>query len=252
MSNESFKSSQNLRKAMEEAQRLTVMAPTPEPSSPNHSKYSSSPLPVLPDSGSSVLELLRSMSHTNEDDDHADQRDEDRQLNDIDEETQDANSLSGNETCQFQTTSSTPTSSKLPWNHIGSDKSESNPSTLTIQSDRKDLTLSQSSSTSTVVSKPLLNQSSKTESDPSPPSNESNVKPTLMDSLQLRTARHVKKAPSPPLPPAAGNIVSVEKVDQKGEVLSSMPSKSLVIEKTQGTSDKEVAQPRQADILFPS
>lgn len=60
MSNESFKSSQNLRKAMEEAQRLTVVSPTPEPS-PQHGKYSDTEITV--DSGSSVLELLRSMSN---------------------------------------------------------------------------------------------------------------------------------------------------------------------------------------------
>lgn len=62
MSNESFKSSQNLRKAMEEAQRLTVVSPTPEPS-PQHSKYSSMAITLPVDSGSSVLELLRSMSN---------------------------------------------------------------------------------------------------------------------------------------------------------------------------------------------
>ncbi|XP_057381258.1 transient-receptor-potential-like protein isoform X2 [Daphnia carinata] len=60
MSNESFKSSQNLRKAMEEAQRLTVVAPTPEPS-PQHGKYSPD-MALVADSGSSVLQLLRSMS----------------------------------------------------------------------------------------------------------------------------------------------------------------------------------------------
>lgn len=49
-----------MRKAMEEAQRLTVVSPTPEPS-PQHGKYSDTEITV--DSGSSVLELLRSMSN---------------------------------------------------------------------------------------------------------------------------------------------------------------------------------------------
>lgn len=80
MSNESFKSSQNLRKAMEEAQRLTVVSPTPEPS-PQHSKYSSMAITLPVDSGSSVLELLRSMSNEEkeeeeENEDHSEKENE--------------------------------------------------------------------------------------------------------------------------------------------------------------------------------
>ena len=79
MSNESFKSSQNLRKAMEEAQRLTVVSPTPDPS-PQHSKYSSMAITLPVDSGSSVLELLRSMSNEEkeeeENEDHSEKENE--------------------------------------------------------------------------------------------------------------------------------------------------------------------------------
>jgi len=58
MSNESFKSSQNLRKAMEEANRLAVMTPTPEPS-PLQRRSS---ITLTTEPGTAVLELLRSMS----------------------------------------------------------------------------------------------------------------------------------------------------------------------------------------------
>ncbi|XP_032796648.2 transient-receptor-potential-like protein [Daphnia magna] len=73
MSNESFKSSQNLRKAMEEAQRLTVVAPTPEPS-PQHGKYSPD-IALVADSGSSVLQLLRSMSEQEDEEEEEDRED---------------------------------------------------------------------------------------------------------------------------------------------------------------------------------
>jgi hypothetical protein len=62
MSNESFKSSQNLRKAMEEAKRLAVMTPTPEPS-PMQQRSSS----MTAEPGTAVLELLRSLSFEEED-----------------------------------------------------------------------------------------------------------------------------------------------------------------------------------------
>lgn len=59
---------------MEEAQRLAIMAPTPE-LSPKHGQassdngtYSPSPLPIPPDSGARVLELLRSMSNHGDED----------------------------------------------------------------------------------------------------------------------------------------------------------------------------------------
>jgi hypothetical protein len=61
MSNESFKSSQNLQKAIEEANRLTIIQPTPEPSPRG------SPFPGINDTGSSVLELINSMKNAEED-----------------------------------------------------------------------------------------------------------------------------------------------------------------------------------------
>lgn len=112
MSNESFKSSQNLRKAMEEAQRLTVVSPTPD-ASPSHNKYSSSPLPMLPDSGSSVLELLRSMSNEEE---HGDTSKED---NDDDILT----NLTGVNKSNQLATAVSKAASSLPWKHDKSSES---------------------------------------------------------------------------------------------------------------------------------
>lgn len=81
MSNESFKSSQNLRKAMEEAQRLTVVSPTPEPS-PRHGKYSPD-IALVADSGSSVLELLRSMSNQENEEEEEDGNDSEQKGKDF-------------------------------------------------------------------------------------------------------------------------------------------------------------------------
>lgn len=122
MSNESFKSSQNLRKAMEEAQRLTVVSPTPD-ASPNHNKYSSSPLPLLPDSGSSVLELLRSMSN----EEHADMLKEEDEDDDI------ITTLTGNKSNQLATSKA---ASSLPWKHDKNSESSlsiPDPSNNTVQ-----------------------------------------------------------------------------------------------------------------------
>ena len=68
MSSESFQSSQNLRKAMEEAQRLTVMEPTPE-SSPR-----SSPLPTIPGCGTAALELLHNIDEDDSDSENSTDR----------------------------------------------------------------------------------------------------------------------------------------------------------------------------------
>ena len=59
MSNESFKSSMNLQKAIEEANRMTVMQPTPQPS-PNTNETRA----VY--SGCSALQLLNSMKEEEE------------------------------------------------------------------------------------------------------------------------------------------------------------------------------------------
>lgn len=81
MSSESFQSSQNLRKAMEEAQRLVVIAPTPDASPSQERKTSNevsmaspSPLPIPIDSGARVLEFLR----MSDDDKHMEQEDSDK------------------------------------------------------------------------------------------------------------------------------------------------------------------------------
>lgn len=118
MSNESFKSSQNLRKAMEEAQRLTVVSPTPD-ASPNHTKYSASPLPLLPDSGSSVLELLRSIS--NEEDEEQKQENAVQKKNDTEDvymyklPSQPKEKLV--DPLETSISTALPSSSKFPWKY---------------------------------------------------------------------------------------------------------------------------------------
>ena len=105
---------------MEEAQRLSVVSPTPEPS-PNANKYCPSPLPIV-DSGASVLELLRSMSNQEEDEED-EERERQEELEEKEKEEKERKILlsmsdDGKKPRQSTGTASTLSplsSSSLPW-----------------------------------------------------------------------------------------------------------------------------------------
>ena len=86
MSSESFQSSLNLQKAIEEANRLTVMQPTPQPSPDTNDSRTAY-------SGSGVLQLLNSMKEEEESHQGSDSSDDDHPNSEIPPKT---NLSSGN------------------------------------------------------------------------------------------------------------------------------------------------------------